>query len=121
MIATVNKPSMPSNYEIAVELGIKPSSPGWKKEVAKARERSSLQKAWGNACAEVEKAHPEIYAAITAERKRFEDAGMSHLYGGRFVKSQRGTIGIEISGNRAASLTRKECEFIGRTPGPGND
>lgn len=120
MIATANKPSMPSNLEIAQEMGIKPATEGWKKLVAKARENSPMQKAWEKECADFEAAHPEIFTPIAAERKRYEDAGMSHLYGGRLHKSKNGSYGIEVSGNRAAALSAAECEFLGKIPGPAN-
>jgi glutamyl-tRNA reductase len=36
------------------------------------------------------------------------------------VKSKRGTWGAVMKGNRASSLTKKECIERGLKPGPGN-
>jgi len=39
---------------------------------------------------------------------------------GEIVRSNRGTYGSRIKGNRAYSFTRQECLDRGLTPGPGN-
>lgn len=91
MIASTNKPSMPSNLEIAQEMGIQAYTEGWKKLVAKARENSPMQKVWEKECADFEAANPEIFAPIAAEKRRYEEAAMSHLYGGRLHKSKNGS------------------------------
>lgn len=52
-------------------------------------------------------------------RETFVAAGLPHLAGRRIEKSKRGSWGW-VSGNRVTALTERECELLGKTPGPAN-
>ncbi len=126
------RPSQPSNEQIAAEAGIAPHVAGWRDRVREARKISSLQREyeaamvawWTTPEGQAEHAAAEQSRARRVEiEARLVAAGCAHLVGAKIVQSKRGTFAHEhvSCGRRICStLSARECEALGRNPGPGN-
>lgn len=122
------RPSQPSNQQIAAEFGIQVGSEGWRKAVQSKRVESKLQADFEAAnLAYNQSVNGQALLAMSDEQRAAKEernqklaaAGMSHLIGAKFETSKRGTVGL-VNGGKVCALNARECEAIGRKPGPGN-